>query len=52
MHIGKKIAVGLTIAAISGAVVAGTSATKYGNSTYYSDGKSATDYGNTRYYSR
>ena len=51
MHIGKKIAIGLTIAAISGAVVAGT-ATKYGNSTYYSDGGSATDYGNSRYYSR
>ena len=50
MHIGKKIAIGLTIAAISGAVVAGT-ATKYGNSTYYSDGGSATDYGNSTYYS-
>ena len=50
MLIGKKIAVGLTIAAISSSVIAGTAQT-YGNITYYSDGTSLQRYGNQSYYS-
>ena len=51
MHIGKKIAIGFTVAAFAATVAAGT-ATRYGNTTYYSSGGSATDYGNSTYYSR
>ena len=52
MHVGKKIALGLTVAAISVSAVAGGTAYRYGNGTYYSDGTSAQRYGYGTYYSR
>jgi hypothetical protein len=49
MKIGKKLVVTAIVVGVSGATLAQTSQTQYGNTIYRSDGASSTTYGNTAY---